>query len=129
MALVRLEKEPPGCLSYRFSYSLGNLKPTRTSGKAIWLCFSLMEPVTHPAPPHPLPIYGGICDIDCIWFINYLGNSSSYPMKSLSTVIKTHGRVSAAKKDARAQVCYLRDRSSSQFQPLITQKVIRIPNL
>ena len=38
--------------------------------------------------------------------------------------IKTHGRVSAAKKDARAQVCYLRDRSSSRFQPIITQKTM-----
>ena len=37
--------------------------------------------------------------------------------------IKTHGSVSAAKKDARAQVCYLRDRSSSRFQPIITQKL------
>ena len=40
--------------------------------------------------------------------------------------IKTHGRVSAAKKDARAQVCYLRDRSSSRFQPIITQKLWRL---
>ena len=41
-------------------------------------------------------------------------------------LIKTHGRVSAAKKDARAQVCYLRDRSSSRFQPIITQKLCRL---
>ena len=40
--------------------------------------------------------------------------------------IKTHGSVSAAKKDARAQVCYLRDRSSSRFQPIITQKLWRL---
>ena len=43
-----------------------------------------------------------------------------------SLIIKTHGRVSAAKKDARAQVCYLRDRSSSRFQPIITQKLWRL---
>ena len=41
-------------------------------------------------------------------------------------IIKTHGRVSAAKKDARAQVCYLRDRSISRFQPIITQKLWRL---
>ena len=34
--------------------------------------------------------------------------------------------MSAAKKDARAQVCYLRDRSSSRFQPIITQKLWRL---
>ena len=48
---------------------------------------------------------------------------SSY---TISVYIKTHGRVSAAKKDARAQVCYLRDRSSSRFQPIITQKLWRL---
>ena len=68
-----------------------------------------------------------------------MGSTSSYMVsikrnKTLETyvlLIKTHGRVSAAKKDARAQVCYLRDRSSSRFQPLITQKVLRLfpPNL
>ena len=57
---------------------------------------------------------------------------NSKTMASISTnftyfnVIKTHGRVSAAKKDARAQVCYLRDRSSSRFQPIITQKLWRL---
>ena len=44
----------------------------------------------------------------------------------LHNIIKTHGSVSAAKKDARAQVCYLRDRSSSRFQPIITQKLWRL---
>ena len=44
----------------------------------------------------------------------------------MCNIIKTHGRVSAAKKDARAQVCYLRDRSSSRFQPIITQKLWRL---
>ena len=34
--------------------------------------------------------------------------------------------MSAAKKDARAQVCYLRDRSSSRFQTIITQKLWRL---
>ena len=40
--------------------------------------------------------------------------------------IKTHGWVSAAKKQeirAGTPVCYLCDRSSSQFQPIITQKL------
>ena len=52
-------------------------------------------------------------------------------IKTYGRLIKTHGRVSAAKKDARAQVCYLRDRSSSRFQPLITQKMLCLfpPNL
>ena len=47
-------------------------------------------------------------------------------MNTYTSLIKTHGRVSAAKKDARAQVCYLRDRSSSRFQPIITQKLWRL---
>ena len=45
--------------------------------------------------------------------------------------IKSHGHVSEAKKNAQAHVRYLHDRSSSRFQPLITQKVLRLfpPNL
>ena len=48
--------------------------------------------------------------------------------------IKTHGRVSAAKKQeirASTPVCYLCDRSSSRFQPIITQKLwhLFLPNL
>ena len=52
-------------------------------------------------------------------------------LSSHCSAIKTHGRVLAAKKDARAQVCYLHDRLSSRFQPLITQKLLRLfpPNL
>ena len=30
-------------LSHRFGYFLGHLKPTRASGKAIWLCFGLVK--------------------------------------------------------------------------------------
>ena len=39
--------------------------------------------------------------------------------------------MSAAKKNMQAHVYYLRDRSSSRFQPLITQKVLHLfpPNL
>ena len=55
-------------------------------------------------------------------------------------IIKTHSRVSAAKKPRNMQnqekrggtpVCYLRDRSSSRFQPIITQKLwhLFLPNL
>ena len=28
--------------------------------------------VSHPPPPHPPPLCGGICDIDCAHFIDYL---------------------------------------------------------
>ena len=59
----------------------------------------------------------------------------------MMSLIKTHGSVSAAKKTkntrnqekirAGTPVCYLRDRSSSRFQPIITQKLWRLflPNL
>ena len=52
MALVGLEGQPPGletvrrldsCLSHRFGYFLGHLKPTGASGKAIWLVFRSRE--------------------------------------------------------------------------------------
>ena len=34
--------------------------------------FSFYKAVSHPPPPHPPPLYGGICDIDCAHFIDYL---------------------------------------------------------
>ena len=47
------------------------------------------------------------------------------------TIIKTHGHVSAAKKDTQAHQCYLHDWSSSRFQPIITQQLwhLFLPNL
>ena len=33
---------------------------------------SFYKAVSHPPPPHPPPLCGGICDIDCAHFIDYL---------------------------------------------------------
>ena len=46
------------------------MKPKHSQIVAIWLFRfhgSFYTPVTH-----PLPLYGGICDIDCAHFIDYL---------------------------------------------------------
>ena len=49
MALVGLEKQPPcwkpsgDWIVVQFGYFLGHLRPTKASGKAIWLCFGSME--------------------------------------------------------------------------------------
>ena len=56
----------------------------------------------------------------------YIANHNYYVNEvAWNYVIKTQAYVSVAKKDERAQNCFiLRDQSSSQFQPLITQKPI-----
>ena len=56
-------------------------------------------------------------------------NDLIYVILKVVAAVKIHDRVSAAKKDV--QVCYLHNRSSSRFQPLITQKLLHLfqPNL
>ena len=62
--------------------------------------------------------------------LNHITVPDRYPIPN----IKTHGHVSAAKKQeirAGTPVCYLHNRSSSRFQPIITQKLwhLFLPNL
>ena len=53
------------CLSHRFGYFLGYLKSQVRLCSCVLVSWKFYKPVTHPPPPHPSPLYGGICDIDC----------------------------------------------------------------
>ena len=59
---IKFIPEVSNCMAFNSTFIIkfwqGCLAVFRFHGK-------FYKPVTHTPPPHPPPLYGGICDIDC----------------------------------------------------------------